>query len=1493
MEVPIVGSDAVQWIEVNVPRTAPAQHDPCASPPRDAAGCFAIASSSEYIIWRVHKDLPNVLELMEWSFRREPPRYGLHITFQDSLFPFVSIFKHQMNNSAGNLLLYAITTSGFAYLIKLKSLAAYRSGEILHNNELIQLDLSKNLVCLDKITAVTVAAGILCVGGQNGSILCHQLGQLDQSTHDTSFELKDADGGLGRLWGLVSRGKTIGMIRSLVTSETHGKRLLFALHDDGNLRIWDLASRSRIFSHCLGSSDLSGFGPSMLYVGEKDANGTVSVLALYKSLSEANLEKIVLCKLDPFSTDIGGRSGQSVQQRSIPLEQGKVIDMRLSSDGLWVLKECGSALYELFHIDLELGRVCNYVLQESCIANEILQSSEFDVDNLILVHHFIYSSFKNEVPPSVSAIFLRRLMQSGVGQRRPLQEVMETRKKHLSDSDFRSLTVDGLRKEILTVIECEGIGDNQISLSYEWKSFCNIYMQSWCHNNVPYSLLFDSSTGGIGLIRRHSLSLNRSLCDIEQIVHGMPMVDGKISSLPSDWKHNIIDTEILDGILKCTGIISRYLGKAALAVFYEALLKPSSVTFQYLISRFLRILDVGYDFSVLKQRNSHLGVDFAREKEHKYHSHQRKFSLSILFSLQALRDKAGGWDRVLNVIEKFLTSIVPENFSYDKRSAARGILYSVNTTLLVQTISQVAEIQFETARDLLLLLGYVLKVKGQLNIEPANVSRIELQMIPRVQDIGTRSFLLYWMSTTSTEAPPVEDFSLQLSSLHIGDGKNENRTWEGMLGTGDLTLTGILIFGYPSSKNRASWMSTMQSPDELLSNAWKFTSWIFWGENGSQLESLSIRVIALSAILLQYGQYGVLENLFVTVDEHSDQQKLSRNTESMDGEWCARLHLLGFCLLARARLRLQENIKEKQIEEAIHCFFRAASGEEANQALQELTFQTGLQHSGPNTTAAWKLHYFEWVMQIFDQQNLSAGACQFARAALEQVDEALGVMDQLDDDTSLETASNIKGRLWANVFKFSMDLKQYSEAYCAIVSNPDEESKLICLRRFIIMLCEDKATQILCDRELPFVGLLERVERELVWKAECSDITAKPNPYKLLYAFHTYRHNWRRAAGYIYRYTVRMKEEGILRVHMELSFTLNERLQGLSAAINALHLVDPAYAWIDSVQESSNGLDRHSPTKRARKYIDVTSVITADETGKQNYAIDIEQLEKEYVLTLAHLELAAANVKHSSLGGNIQPADLVLLLIQSNLNDMAFTVIFKFWKDSSLKRELEMVFQIIAQKCCASKSTSLLLRDSLANVLLIPSSAREDEISIDRMGNNDFQTTRYINSKTKWNMLQLYLEKYLHIHPRLPVVVAETLLHADPQIKLPLWLVDMFKGGRKATAWGMAGQVSDPAALLRLYINYGRFSEATYLLLEYIEAWSSLRPADIVKRKKMSAVWFPYTSVERLYCILSEMINAGQMIEQCDKLQKLLHGALLGHLKQLKVDSDDAQSSAL
>jgi nuclear pore complex protein Nup160 len=99
-------------------------------------------------------------------------------------------------------------------------------------------------------------------------------------------------------------------------------------------------------------------------------------------------------------------------------------------------------------------------------------------------------------------------------------------------------------------------------------------------------------------------------------------------------------------------------------------------------------------------------------------------------------------------------------------------------------------------------------------------------------------------------------------------------------------------------------------------------------------------------------------------------------------------------------------------------------------------------------------------MQKFEQNSMSEGACQFALAALEQVDSIFDLDNGSEVEGLTETAQMIKGRLWANVFKYSLDLKNFRDAYCAIVSNPDDDSKYVCLRRFIIVLCELGETKV-------------------------------------------------------------------------------------------------------------------------------------------------------------------------------------------------------------------------------------------------------------------------------------------------------------------------------------------------------------------------------------------------------------------------------------------------
>lgn len=102
-------------------------------------------------------------------------------------------------------------------------------------------------------------------------------------------------------------------------------------------------------------------------------------------------------------------------------------------------------------------------------------------------------------------------------------------------------------------------------------------------------------------------------------------------------------------------------------------------------------------------------------------------------------------------------------------------------------------------------------------------------------------------------------------------------------------------------------------------------------------------------------------------------------------------------------------------------------------------------------------------------------------------------------------------------------------------------------------------------------------------QAERSDISAKPNLYKLLYAFQLHQHNWRRAANYMYMYSARLKTEAALKDNQGSSMMLQERLNALSAAVNALHLVHPAYAWIDSLTDRNSLTSECYPSKKAKR----------------------------------------------------------------------------------------------------------------------------------------------------------------------------------------------------------------------------------------------------------------------------------------------------------------------
>ncbi|KAM1247672.1 hypothetical protein ACFX2J_043579 [Malus domestica] len=90
-------------------------------------------------------------------------------------------------------------------------------------------------------------------------------------------------------------------------------------------------------------------------------------------------------------------------------------------------------------------------------------------------------------------------------------------------------------------------------------------------------------------------------------------------------------------------------------------------------------------------------------------------------------------------------------------------------------------------------------------------------------------------------------------------------------------------------------------------------------------------------------------------------------------------------------------LKERKVTAAVRCFFRASSGKGSSQALLSLPQEVGLPNlgfTGIGSAYAWRLHYYQWAMQTFEQYNICKGACEFAAAALERVEEAFNVQDE-------------------------------------------------------------------------------------------------------------------------------------------------------------------------------------------------------------------------------------------------------------------------------------------------------------------------------------------------------------------------------------------------------------------------------------------------------------------------------------------------------------------
>eukprot|EP00794_Sanderia_malayensis_P016776 gene16776-18471_t len=434
--------------------------------------------------------------------------------------------------------------------------------------------------------------------------------------------------------------------------------------------------------------------------------------------------------------------------------------------------------------------------------------------------------------------------------------------------------------------------------------------------------------------------------------------------------------------------------------------------------------------------------------------------------------------------------------------------------------------------------------------------------------------------------------------------------------------------------------------------------------------------------------------------------------------------------------------------------------------------------------------------------------------------------------------------LWSNIFKCHMQLGQNKEAYQAIICNPDNLRRRNCLHNFIITLCERGEIKEIC--EFSYSSMEDEVISIIETRARTVDITVNEY-YDLLYAFHIFRSDHRRAATAMYEYACRLCTE------MHGLASLQQQAKCYLAAINCLQICDPDYAWIvrpiekptaTRLQNITDAPNRSPKRTEDGDEIEMGSFNKIKST-KKTVIVDLADLQKEYLLILARLNLVQFDKSVSAhIGPSMTASETLPLLIQAGLFDRASSIAVLF------KLDLGPIFEGLAGKCVKIGN------DTSQGIL-------SDE-TWSWLATNDLgtaQSTKDISAvEQAWHLLQRYLERFSKrdgfIYYKL---VSRKLLSLG--CSLPAWLVNSYKE-------------KNCAELIQLYIKFDLLEDAANLAIEYINAVCGLGKEYFGLKHALHAatpsVWLPYTALDQLSHLLEENYECPRSQKMYSELQTVL-----------------------
>ncbi|KAJ1911650.1 hypothetical protein IWQ60_010036 [Tieghemiomyces parasiticus] len=388
--------------------------------------------------------------------------------------------------------------------------------------------------------------------------------------------------------------------------------------------------------------------------------------------------------------------------------------------------------------------------------------------------------------------------------------------------------------------------------------------------------------------------------------------------------------------------------------------------------------------------------------------------------------------------------------------------------------------------------------------------------------------------------------------------------------------------------------------------------------------------------------------------------------------------------------------------------------------------------------------YYVMCADLMEAQQQPAYSTKLCRRALAALPSPLPeVNDARDEDETMPAQDNEDEtltkapRLYFRIFHSTLQCREYEAAYQAMLAiEGDPTTQGDCLRHLIAVLCEADLVHLVI--RWPFGHLQEEVELTLLFKARNSEVNAAlvrsskaggkatdadhggesdeesgatgrrrggdtsagqadaygstgpryvPNFYKILYAYHVYRGDYRNAASVMYQYGQRVANIRSTDPKVNIECLVEQSMAQLSAA-QTLALVDSADAWVivpppaahplphphdrqikkRRVEPVGSGLltgdddaaaaDRHGPptgTGGRDASAATTAVVVVPDFGRQLDIVTLVDLRREYQLCLAKLKIAERIPVLMCTPDPLTPADVLQLFAQCGLYDEALS----------------------------------------------------------------------------------------------------------------------------------------------------------------------------------------------------------------------------------------------